>query len=103
MPRLSCGASGATFPLVPLHTTHKVTAAERVGQQIVDARLAKGWTQGDLAAAIGLQLGKNGGNSYLNRLERGRANPTLDMLQRIADALARSLSVILEPGSGGGR
>lgn len=102
MPYLSCGASGASLRAT-VKSTHKTTAPERIGQQIRDARLAKGWTRGDLAEAIGLQRAKNDGNSYLDRLEAGKINPTLATLQRIADALDRPLCVILDPESGGGR
>lgn len=52
-----------------------------VGQNVRRARLAKGWTQENLADASGLH------RVYINGVERGRRNITILAVKRIAGAL----------------
>ncbi len=58
--------------------------------QLVEARLAKGISQAELARMIGTQ------RSNLCRLESGGQNPSLDTLVKIAAALGKELTMTLE-------
>lgn len=58
--------------------------------QLVEARLKKGISQAELARMLGTQ------RSNICRLESGVQNPTLNMILRIADALDKKVSIILE-------
>jgi ribosome-binding protein aMBF1 (putative translation factor) len=62
-----------------------------LGRQILDLRLARGWTQEDLAERVGTK------QANISRLENGLLNPSVDMLQRVAGALGAALTVTLEP------
>lgn len=53
----------------------------RVGSLIREARKHGGWTQADLAAAIGTS------QSAINRIEKGHQNVSLEMLARISEAV----------------
>ena len=53
----------------------------RIGTLIRDARKHRGWTQTQLAEALGTS------QSAVNRIERGNQNVTLEMLARIGEAL----------------
>ncbi len=58
-----------------------------VVKTIIKHRLERGWSQTELAKAIGSQ------QPVISRLERGEGNPSLNTLQRIAKALDLSLRV----------
>lgn len=62
------------------------TVRARVGRQVRVERRKKALSQGALAGKIGLH------RTYLGAIERGQANPSLDILLAISVAL----SVILE-------
>ena len=64
--------------------------AERLGAGIRALRSQLGWSQEKLAEASGLH------RSYISQLERGRRNPTLDVLARLAAALDVKLSTLLD-------
>jgi len=51
------------------------------GENVRKERLALKLTQQDLAAKLGME------RSYLSEVERGRRNPTIQALGRLADAL----------------
>lgn len=53
-------------------------------------RMLKGWTQGELAARLGLSQG------YLCDLEHGKRSPTLDVVQRLAAALGGPVGTMAE-------
>ncbi|MBB1252766.1 UDP-N-acetylglucosamine 1-carboxyvinyltransferase [Streptomyces sp. OF3] len=53
----------------------------RIGQLIRDARQHRGWTQSQLAEALGTS------QSAVNRIERGNQNISLEMIARIGEAL----------------
>ncbi|NLU65802.1 UDP-N-acetylglucosamine 1-carboxyvinyltransferase [Streptomyces sp. HNM0574] len=53
----------------------------RIGQLIRDARQHRGWTQAQLAEALGTS------QSAVNRIERGNQNISLEMIARISEAL----------------
>lgn len=63
---------------------------ESLGEQVRLARLAKRWTQEDLAHEAGLD------RSFVGSLERGERNPSLDTLCRIAKALGVKLASLVE-------
>ena len=76
----------------------KVAEAQRrlqpkldLGRQILNLRLARGWTQKELAQRAGTR------QANISRLENGQLNPSVDMLQRVAEALDAELAVTLEP------
>lgn len=54
------------------------------GAQVRALRLARGWSQEDLAEASGLH------RTYIGSLERGQRNVALDNLWRLADTLGVS-------------
>lgn len=54
---------------------------------IIKERVKRGWSQTDLAEAIGSR------QPVISRLERGGSNPSLQTLQRIAQALDLSLKI----------
>ncbi|MDX6330792.1 MAG: UDP-N-acetylglucosamine 1-carboxyvinyltransferase, partial [Streptomycetaceae bacterium] len=53
----------------------------RIGKLIRDARQHRGWTQSQLAEALGTS------QSAVNRIERGNQNLSLEMIARIGEAL----------------
>ncbi|AKH82155.1 UDP-N-acetylglucosamine 1-carboxyvinyltransferase [Streptomyces sp. CNQ-509] len=53
----------------------------RIGRLIRDARQHRGWSQSQLAAALGTS------QSAVNRIERGHQNISLEMIARIGEAL----------------
>jgi ribosome-binding protein aMBF1 (putative translation factor) len=54
---------------------------------IIKARTKRGWSQTDLADAIGSR------QPVISRLEQGNSNPSLQTLSRIAKALEMSLKI----------
>lgn len=56
---------------------------------LIEARKSKNLTQAQLAKKIGTK------QSVISRLEIGNANPTLDFLKKIADALNSRLQISL--------
>ena len=62
----------------------------KVISQLVEARLEKGISQAELARLIGTQ------RSNICRLESGAQNLTLDMVLKIASALGKDVSLLLE-------
>jgi DNA-binding XRE family transcriptional regulator len=60
-----------------------------IGQRIRAARLALGMTQLDLATATGIR------RPNVARLERGRNTPTIETLQRVAEALCVSVASLV--------
>lgn len=61
-----------------------------VVRTIIKHRLKKGWSQTELAEAIGSR------QPVISRLERGEGNPSLQTLQRIARALNLRLQVSMK-------
>ena len=54
---------------------------ELVGTRIKDLRVARGMTQERLAEVMDINA------KYLSNIERGKKNPTFDMLIKLVDAL----------------
>ncbi len=65
-------------------------ALRRLGQRVRRLRLAKDWTQEELAAECELD------RSYVSGLEMGRRNPTYLNLLRIAKTLGMPLLALLD-------
>ncbi len=59
--------------------------AEHVGLLLRDARGQKGWTQGQLAAELGTS------QSAVARMEQGKQNLSLKMIQRLEAIFGRSI------------
>ncbi len=62
-----------------------VNIRKQSGEHIRERRTARGLTQEELAHRAGLDY------SYLNQIENGRRNPSLDAIDRIATALGVSV------------
>ena len=62
-------------------------AEYRIIEEIIMARKEKNLTQKDLAELIGTK------QSNISRLESGNYNPTLDFLNKIAEAVGKELEV----------
>lgn len=60
-------------------------ASEQLGMRIAYLRNKKGWSQIDLS----LESGVN--RNYICDLENGRRNPSLEILEKIADAFSITL------------
>ena len=66
-----------------------------LARQVLDLRLKRGWTQEELAERAGTK------QANISRLENARLNPSVDMLQRVADALGVELTLsLVASGSG---
>lgn len=66
---------------------------ERLGARVRARRGAKGWSQAELAEAVGV------GANYVGILERGQKLPTLDTLVALAKALGCSPAELLDDGA----
>lgn len=62
-----------------------------VANAVLRLRLAKGWSQSELARRAGTR------QANISKLENGLANPTVDFLRRVAEALETDLTVHLGP------
>ncbi len=67
-----------------------LSVASQLGKRITYLRLKKGWSQ--LTLAIEAQINKN----YLSDLERGRRNPSLLILSRLAAVFEMDLAELLK-------
>ena len=63
--------------------------------EMIDARLAAGLTQADIAARMGTS------QSVVARLESARHMPTFDMVARYAAAIGRRIDIHLVPAGNG--
>lgn len=70
-----------------------MSLAADFGKNVRDARLARGMTIEALAHEVGLAY------SYVGQLERGRRNPTLKVVERIASALGVAPLNLLQTAS----
>jgi transcriptional regulator with XRE-family HTH domain len=68
----------------------KSDAQIKIGKRIVELRTKKGWSQSDLARA----LGKDRQN--VERIENGRMNPSFYTLIEFAEALEITVSKLVE-------
>ncbi len=65
--------------------------AEHVGLLLRDARTEKGWTQGQLASALGTS------QSAIARMEQGKQNLSLKMIERLESIFGRSIVKVGRP------
>lgn len=63
------------------------SAEREVMRRIVEARIAEGMTQAELAKACGMK------QANLSRLENGNGNPSVATLQKIAHGLGRKFEI----------
>ncbi|GAA5174787.1 hypothetical protein GCM10023321_79430 [Pseudonocardia eucalypti] len=68
--------------------------AFELGAAVRELRLARGWSQAQLAAAADMT------QSAVARFEAGGTTPTLPVLSRIANALDADLTVRVSPRTG---
>jgi transcriptional regulator with XRE-family HTH domain len=61
----------------------------RLGENVRQSRTQKGWSQEELAHRSGLH------RTYISGIERGRRNPTVLILQQMADALGTEAPELL--------
>ena len=66
---------------VPVFMLLIMTLSELFGKNVRSARIDKGWTQEQLAFEAGVKRG------YVSEIENGKRNPSLDVVEKIADAL----------------
>lgn len=59
------------------------------GKKLREVRLKKNLSQGDIARTLGVH------RSYISGLERGRRNPSLVTVQKIAKAIGVSVSELV--------
>ena len=75
---------------VPKELKRKCDTPERaLGAVITALRLRQGLSLGDVADKVGCNPG------YMSEMEHGKRNPTLNVLQAIADVHKTKLSVII--------
>ena len=67
------------------------SSAQIIGEQIRSRRIGVGLTQKQLAAKAGIT------QSVLSRIESGKGNPTLSLLEELAAALGTSMEIRLAP------
>ncbi|AYF79605.1 UDP-N-acetylglucosamine 1-carboxyvinyltransferase [Nocardia yunnanensis] len=65
--------------------TKQADQLEQIGRLVRESRKSRGWTQAELAAALGTS------QSAVNRIERGHQNVSLEMLARVGRALDTEL------------
>ena len=67
---------------------NKLGPEYELARELIKARLAKKLTQAELAEKAGVK------QAYIARLESGTANPTVDSLGKVADALGKRLKLV---------
>lgn len=66
---------------------NNLTVRDWLVQEIVRVRQEENMTQAELAKKIGIQ------QSNVSRLERGRSNPSIEFMERVAQGLGRKLKI----------
>ena len=67
------------------------------GDRVKELRTAHGWSQEDFAHRANLD------RTYISGIERGRRNPTLDIIHRLAEALNVNVADLFPRGGSDGR
>jgi transcriptional regulator with XRE-family HTH domain len=67
-----------------------MTLLQQLGKRIRFLRESKGWSQ--LSLSVESEINRN----YLSDLERGRRNPSIKILQQIAEALSIDLATLFK-------
>ena len=65
------------------------TLAQALGAEITELRVKENLSQGDFSYRLGYN------ETYIRRLERGTANPSLHLLSSVSDLLRLPLSTLL--------
>lgn len=60
----------------------------KIAESLIKARIAKKWTQEELAAHAGVT------QNTITRLESGTTNPTVETISRVASALGKELRLV---------
>jgi DNA-binding XRE family transcriptional regulator len=60
----------------------------KIAESLIKARLAKKWTQEELAVKAGVT------QNTITRLESGTTNPTINTLNQVAQALGKELRLV---------
>jgi transcriptional regulator with XRE-family HTH domain len=68
-----------------------MTLQEQLASQIPRKRKLQNLTQNELAKIVGTS------QTAIARIEKGRGNPTLDLVQRLSDALELELALFVRP------
>lgn len=68
---------------------------QRLGRNVKVARVEKGWTQEELAFALG-ETGNPTDRAYISRVETGQHNPSATTVIRLARALGVTPSELLD-------
>ena len=63
---------------------------KRLGANLKRLRIAKGWSQEQFAFEAGIH------RTYISDLERGARNPTISVVQRLADCLGVGVGTLVE-------
>ena len=66
-------------------------AAQLFGKRLKERRLSLGYTQAQLFEQTGITA------AYISCIERGRANPTLDMMVKLAEAVGAEAWDMIRP------
>lgn len=62
----------------------------RLGRNVQHERRQKGWSQEELAEQAGLH------RTYVSGVERGIRNPTITIVEKLAQALSVSMAALLD-------
>ena len=62
----------------------------RLGKNVRRLRLAKGWSQEDYADRVGIH------RTYVSDIERGRRNPTITVVEKLAKPLKVPVGELLD-------
>ena len=62
------------------------TLGQAIGAVVTQLRLKKKWSQGELGVEVGYST------SWVNKLENGKINPTLELVIALADTFGLTLS-----------
>lgn len=68
----------------------KLTLRKKFGKRVKGLRVKTGMSQEDLADRCGFA------RSYMSRMERGKANPSLDAIERLAGGLRVSVGALFD-------
>lgn len=74
-----------------------ITLRQRFGERVRELRIAAGYSQEAFADRCGFA------RSYMSRVERGGANPSLDAVQVFADALGVQVATLFDASETRGR
>jgi transcriptional regulator with XRE-family HTH domain len=70
-----------------LKAQKRLKASLEFGNKVLRLRLAKGWSQAELAERVGTQ------QANISRIESGLGNPTFGFLEKLAEALDSELEI----------